>query len=218
MKSVSAIGGAIGGERPGVGATSEPKHGQPRSTEGLARQHYRQHFRFAGHRLTRRGRVGRIRPGRGQGTTNLGTACHSFMVSACQVFRRERLLSKPAPVTEAPSAGTAIETNRTGQGSAVTITSGTIDIEKTKLPDGSDVLRGELASLIAYYAERIAAAQLCCPPPMAKGLVQRLVDERTVAVRNLMERWSAEHHAEKPERPGRPSSLSPNSSPQKPGD
>lgn len=72
------------------------------------------------------------------------------------------------------------------------------------MPDVSPEFRGEMAALLAYYAARIAAAQLTLPASVAAGVIRTLRGEQTIALRALTDRWNAASQKRQAERPERP--------------
>jgi len=72
------------------------------------------------------------------------------------------------------------------------------------LPDISGAFQGEMAALLAFYAAKIGAARRSLSAGDVAAVVQALMNEQTVAVRNLMERWQAATKKQQGEKPQRP--------------
>ena len=79
------------------------------------------------------------------------------------------------------------------------------------LPDISGAFRGELAALLAFYAGRIAAAQLSGRATDVSAIVQIIVNEQNVAVRELMDRWQSATKRHQQENSSTPPPRSPSS-------
>lgn len=73
---------------------------------------------------------------------------------------------------------------------------------KLDVPDISGELRSELAALVAYFAERIAAARLGLAPA---AVIKAIVTEQTVAMRALIDRWHEAGKTRQTEQPVGPS-------------
>jgi hypothetical protein len=72
------------------------------------------------------------------------------------------------------------------------------------LPDVSGAFQGEMAALLTFFAAKIGAARRSLSAGDVAAVVQALMNEQTVAVRSLIERWQAttqRHRKEKPQRP-----------------
>jgi hypothetical protein len=72
------------------------------------------------------------------------------------------------------------------------------------LPDISGAFQGEMAALLTSYATKIAAARRSLAAGDVAAVVQALMNEQTVAVRSLMERWQAATKKQQGEKPQRP--------------
>ena len=75
------------------------------------------------------------------------------------------------------------------------------------MADASPEFRAEMGGLMAYYAARIAAARRGGSSSEVAAIVQTIMNEQTVAMRALTERWQAaseKQRVEKPERPKGP--------------
>jgi hypothetical protein len=72
------------------------------------------------------------------------------------------------------------------------------------VPDVSPELRSEIAALLAFFAARIGAARRSLSRGTADAIVMAIVNEQTVALRALMERWQAAIQKQRAERPKRP--------------
>jgi hypothetical protein len=59
----------------------------------------------------------------------------------------------------------------------------------------SATFRDELAAISGYYAARIAAARAGLAPRNIAAVVRAIQNERIIAVRAVLERWSAESRA-----------------------
>ncbi len=71
-------------------------------------------------------------------------------------------------------------------------------------PDVSPDFRIEMAAIRAYYAARIAAARSGLPAGDVASAVKALLNEETVALRALAERWRAATQRQQQEKPQRP--------------
>jgi hypothetical protein len=76
--------------------------------------------------------------------------------------------------------------------------------EAAALPDISGAFQGEMAALLSYYAAMIGAARRSLSAGDVAAVVQALMNEQTVAVRNLMERWRAATQRQQGDKPQRP--------------
>jgi hypothetical protein len=71
-------------------------------------------------------------------------------------------------------------------------------------PDLSGEFQSEMAALRAYYAARIGAARRSQSAGDISAIVQAILNEQTVALRALAERWRAAAERQKQEKPQRP--------------
>jgi hypothetical protein len=71
-------------------------------------------------------------------------------------------------------------------------------------PDVSPEFQSEMAAIRGYYAARIAAARRSLTGSVAAAIVQSLLNEQTVALRALTDRWRAATERQKQEKPQRP--------------
>ena len=62
---------------------------------------------------------------------------------------------------------------------------------------------------MAYYAARIAAARTCLPKNAVAAIVQAIMNEQTVAMRALTERWQAASEKQRTEKAERPKGPAP---------
>jgi len=79
------------------------------------------------------------------------------------------------------------------------------------MADASPEFRAEMGGLMAYYAARIAAARQGLPANAVTGIVQALMNEQTVAMRSLMERWQTATEKQRTDKPERPKGPGPKS-------
>ncbi len=71
-------------------------------------------------------------------------------------------------------------------------------------PDVSAEFRSEMAAIRAYYAARIAAARRGLPAGDIAAAIRALLNEETVALRALTDRWRAATERQQQEKPQRP--------------
>ncbi len=71
-------------------------------------------------------------------------------------------------------------------------------------PDVSGEFQSEMAAIRAHYAARIAAARRSLPPGDIAAAIRPILDEETVALRAVTERWRAATERQKQEKPQRP--------------
>jgi hypothetical protein len=72
------------------------------------------------------------------------------------------------------------------------------------LSDVSGAFKGEMAALLSFYAAKIGAARRSLSAGDVAAVVQALMNEQTVAVRSLMERWQAATQRQREEKAQRP--------------
>lgn len=72
------------------------------------------------------------------------------------------------------------------------------------MPDVSPEFSSEMAALLAYYSSRIEAAKHGLSRNAARAVVLAILNEQTVAVRALTDRWSAASQKQQAEKPDRP--------------
>jgi hypothetical protein len=73
-----------------------------------------------------------------------------------------------------------------------------------------------MAALLASYATKIAAARRSLAAGDVAAVVQALMNEQTVAVRSLMERWQAATQRQQQGKPQRPAGTIQRKDDQKP--
>jgi hypothetical protein len=71
-------------------------------------------------------------------------------------------------------------------------------------PDVSLEFQSEMAAIRGYYAARIAAARRRLPAGDLAVAIRALLNEETVALRAVTERWRAATERQKQEKPQRP--------------
>jgi len=71
-------------------------------------------------------------------------------------------------------------------------------------PDVSAEFRSEFAALLAFYAARIAAARNSLAPSVVAAIAQALMNEQSVALRALTDRWHAASQKQRDEKLERP--------------
>ena len=74
-------------------------------------------------------------------------------------------------------------------------------------PDGSLEFRSEMAAVRAHYAARIAAARRRLPASDIATAIRAILDEETVALRAVAERWRGATERQKQEKPHRPTGI-----------
>jgi hypothetical protein len=74
-------------------------------------------------------------------------------------------------------------------------------------PDVSAEFQSEMAAIRAHYAARIAAARRSLRPGDVAVAIRALLNEETVALRALAERWRAAMERQKQEKPQRPTGI-----------
>jgi hypothetical protein len=79
--------------------------------------------------------------------------------------------------------------------------------DTSALPDVSGAFQGEMAALLAFYAAKIGAARRSLSASDVAAVVQALMNEQTIAVRSLMERWQAATQRQREEKPQRPTGI-----------
>lgn len=109
--------------------------------------------------------------------------------------------SSPLPQTEASRQNAERSVSKRDESSGV---AGGDSSEAAALPDASGAFQGEMAALLAFYAARIGAARRSLAAGDVAAVVQALMNEQTVAVRSLMERWQAAAQRQREETPQRP--------------
>ncbi len=76
--------------------------------------------------------------------------------------------------------------------------------EASEPPDVSAQFQSEMAAIRGYYAARIAAARRGLPAGDLAAAIRALLNEETVALRALTDRWRAATERQKQEKPQRP--------------
>ncbi len=71
-------------------------------------------------------------------------------------------------------------------------------------PDVSAEFQSEMAAIRGYYAARIAAARRGLPAGDITVAIRALLNEETVALRAMTDRWRAATERQKQEKPQRP--------------
>ncbi len=144
-----------------------------------------------------------------------------FPAASRQTFGHDALARHAETEKELPSKiENAAPANLQGQSITVvgsTVAGGSDGGASLDVPEGSGGFQSELAAIMDSYAEQIAAAQMFYPAAVARGIVQRLTNERTVAVRNLMERRTAEQKNKQAPRPSGKPPVGPDPPLPKPG-
>jgi hypothetical protein len=210
---------ATGGNRPGAGAAPVPKPEPPHTKPGFRSS--ASSFRRTGRSVTQWRGARRIRT-----TTKKGGDARSqwFAVRATIIglpipggsqslrgasgFDSARQEGrKPDDQPPSPHDGIA---GRYGVLSALSDAgnpSPAADGGSDSPPDISGEFQSEMAALRAYYAARIGAAQRSLSAGDVSAIVQALLNEQTVALRSLAERWRAATERQKQEKPQRPTGL-----------
>ena len=216
MRRLNAIEdeSATGGSRPGAGAAPEPEPRPPQPSQSKTKP--AESFRPVGRGLTQR----RARPRRIQTTKNVGSdvriqwATLRTAATGLPAQPGSGLNSKPPQTNGVDSSSFSLppQVGSIGQDKIQAVqneeaNSGIAGVDlgdASALPDISGVYQGEMAALLAFYAARIGAARRSVLAGDVAAVVQALMNEQTVAVRALMERWQAatkKHREEKPQRP-----------------
>jgi hypothetical protein len=214
---------ATGGSRPGAGAAPEPEPRPPQPSQGKTKPADR--FRPVGRGLThRRGGQRRIQTAK-RSNANVrvwwqilrpvitGLPRPKTLPVAISARASGASISKPQETGTADglsSSSPQADANRQNAERSVSAHDGSSGVaggdssEAPALPDVSGAFKGEMASLLAYYAAKIGAARRSLSAGDVAAVVQALMNEQTVAVRSLMERWQAATQRQRDEKPQRP--------------
>jgi hypothetical protein len=80
---------------------------------------------------------------------------------------------------------------------------GAADSDASEAPDLSAEFQGEMAALRAHFAERIAAVRRGLHPADVAAVIKAILNEETIAMRALSDRWRAATMRQRAERPKR---------------
>jgi hypothetical protein len=105
------------------------------------------------------------------------------------VRHEERKVVSPPSPPNVPSAGTG---------------AGNPDMPVSEPPDISVEFQSEMAAIRAHYAARIAAARRGLPMGDVAVAIKAILNEETIALRAVTERWRAAAERQKQEKPQRP--------------
>lgn len=211
---------ATGGSRPGAGAAPEPEPRSPHTKPGFRSS--ASSFRRTGRSLTQWRSARRIQTTTKKGggdiraqwlalraATGLANAS-SFRGRSLPDVRggldsdrqEGRKVDPSSPPHEGTSGRYSVLSAQADAGNSGTLPAA--DGGSDLPPDISGEFQSEMAALRAFYAARVGAARRSLSAGDVAAVVQALMNEQTVALRGLAERWRAatqRQQAEKPQRP-----------------
>ena len=204
---------ATGGNRPGAGAAPVPKPKQPHTKRGISPA---RRFRRTGRSLTRwRGRR-RIqtttKTGSGDvralwlevrvvtGLPNSGSNRGQSSPGLSEPDRQQEHKADPSSLPNDGTSGLSGVRSDAGNSGNHPATNGA----PSEPPDVSPAFKSEMAAIRGYYAARIAAARRNLRAGDLAVAIRALLNEETVALRAVTERWKAATERQEQEKPQRP--------------
>lgn len=208
---------ATGGNRPGAGVSPEPKPKLPRAKTGPSPA--RRRFRRTGRIVTQRRGLRRVQTATRKDSRDIralwleqrvitglpsfggrsGSDTRSGLESGQQ---EERKADSSSPPHDATNGHNGVPSDNTAAGN-------TSNIENSggganELPDVSPEFRSEMAAIRAHYGAMIAAARRRMPGSDLAAAIRALLNEETIAMRAVAERWQAATQRQRDEKPQRP--------------
>ena len=194
---------ATGGNRPGAGAAPVPKPKPPHTKRGFSPA---KRFRRTGRSLTQwRGRrriLTTTKTGSGDvraewlavraatGLANPGSFRGQSLLDARGGLESDRQNENKVDPSSPPNDGASGQNGaRSGVGNSGNLPAANGD--PSEPPDVSVEFQSEMAAIRTYYAARIAAARRRLPAGDLAVAIRALLNEETVALRALADRWRA---------------------------
>ena len=152
--------------------------------------------------------------------TGLPSFCGRSLPDTRGGLESERLEGRKAdpssPLRDATNGQNGVPSDNTGAGNASNIENTGAGANET--PDVSADFRSEMAAIRAHYGAMIAAARRRVPGSDLAAAIRALLNEETIALRAVTERWQAAAQKQRNEKPQRPTASMPpqDGTPQRP--
>lgn len=113
-----------------------------------------------------------------------------------------RKVDPSSPLRDATNGQNGVPSDNTAAGNASNIEN--TGAGANEPPDVSPEFRSEMAAIRAHYGAMIAAARRRVPGSDLAAAIRALLNEETIALRAVAERWQAATQKQRDERPHRP--------------